>query len=85
MFKQLHTVARQNGKFIWTTPYYGVTHCGNFGHGECWVSVTDFGSFATVDKFDWRREKLICLTTEEYPSKTQAITVSEKWMESVGY
>ncbi|QFZ84590.1 hypothetical protein GFK26_18350 [Variovorax paradoxus] len=35
--------------FAWTKPFYGVTHCGKVGHGQWWVSVTDYGSFADLE------------------------------------
>jgi len=84
MNQELHTDTRRNGKFFWTEPYHGVTHCGKFGLGNCWVFISDYGSFATLDKFDWRKDKLVSTGTETYDSKTLAVVEAEKWLTSVG-
>lgn len=80
-----HTPARQNGKFLWTDPYCGVTHCGEFGPGQCWITVTEFGTFSTLDKWDWRKDTLLAPDTQAFNSKAEAVAEAEKWMASCGY
>lgn len=35
-------------KTIWTKPYHGVTHAGTYGTKTHWVTVCDYGKFATL-------------------------------------
>lgn len=35
----------------WTNPFYGVTHCGQFGLKNKWATVEDYDSFAKLSKW----------------------------------
>ena len=70
---------------VWTKPHLGVSHCGEFGKGNCWVTITEYSStFVTLGFCDWKNEShpnIFGGETEKFDNIEDAKKAGEEWLQ----
>lgn len=64
---------------VWSTPVRGMTHAGDLAKSTWWVTVTDYGTFATLLR--WFPGCRFYPTSSVHDTVAQAKAVGEKWLD----